>query len=103
MIKKFLLWCKGHLNWNNIMKLLCMPLCFLYGKDLGCDILVGIVIGMFLTLIIQDIQKYGVSRLLFFPEVLEVRRVFEYIVNGDLDALKLNQKGMPPSYLLKMR
>lgn len=35
--------------------------------------------------------------------MLEVRRVFEYIVNGDLDALKQSQKGMPPSYLLKMR
>ena len=47
--------------------------------DMGCDVAAGVVLGVLLTLIAQDVKKYGIKRMLFFPERLEVRQVFEYI------------------------
>jgi len=79
MIGKSFHWCKNHLNSANIVKILFLPISYLLLKDLELDLLVGIILGALLMSIINDVNKYGLRRLIFFPENVEVRTIFNMI------------------------
>jgi len=103
MIKRGFVWCKNHLNSANVVKIVLLPITFYALQGKGYDLVVGIILGALLLQIANDIQKYGFKRLIFFPENVEVRTIFDLIQNHNLESLKLKVKGMPPKYLLSMR
>lgn len=80
-----------------------MPCLYGWFKDYDCDLVLGIVLGMILMLIVQDVKQYGVKRLVFFPETVEVRHIFDLIAFGDLKQLRSVTKDMPTDYVLSMK
>jgi hypothetical protein len=53
-----------------------LPIIYYNGANKGCDIVVGILLGVILATLFNSIKEYGIRRLILFPETVEVRRVF---------------------------
>jgi hypothetical protein len=79
MNRKSFDWCKNHLNFANIIKILLLPTTLYFSSGLGQDLVLGAIIGALLLSIFNGIKKYGIKRLIFFPENVEVRTIFEMI------------------------
>ena len=86
MCTKFFVQLSKKLDFNNIAKLLLIPAVYL--TLMGFDFTKGIIIGMLLYSLNNDIKKFGLSRMIWFPENREVRQLEDLIQQGDLDAIK---------------
>ena len=65
------------IDFTNLCKLVLVPLA--YHLLAFSDFLRGLVIGVLLALIYNDVSKYGLRRLLVFPVTREVR-LLEYLI-----------------------
>ena len=56
MIGKFVTALRQHVNIKNVVRLFLMPCLYGWFKDCDCDLVLGIVLGMILMLVVQDVK-----------------------------------------------